>query len=366
LLLLGVILFYFFFDLRGVEQHVLPSTSIASLPIDTVPLSARTYSPELVSFWKAFSEQLENARPKCDAIAVNGGHHMSKMDYEPMYHHKPRVDYIDLDTDTLYNMRQSHHYMVNATRHFAHELPYDRETQGIVTTGGGKYSSPLLISLRMLRKTGSKLPVEVFIPTLDEYDSKLCESLLPPLNAKCRILSDVFALIPSNDTINSYQYKVFAILFSSFEDVFFLDADNFPAFNPDSILITEPFNSTGLVTWPDMWAQTSSKQFFEIADVPIPPVTRLSSESGQVLYSKKKQSASLLLATYYNYYGPDHYWPLLSQNAWGQGDKETFLHAALVLNMSFWDVKNSRLEPGSMDSTRRFPPCRNGTASSRR
>jgi alpha 1,2-mannosyltransferase len=309
------------------------------LSLDTTPTHARTYPVQLIRFWISFVQHLEAARPDCEEIAVDGNMDIAKMNFEPMYHRKPRVNYINMNQEDMAAMRISHRYMAEISRKMAAELPYTRGSRGIVTTAGGTYTSPLLVSLRMLRRSGSKLPVEVFVSSWAEYDANMCEHMLPPLNARCRILSDMFSLTPAADVISHYQYKVFSILFSSFEDVFFLDADSFPAFNPDSILQTDPFKSIGLVTWPDMFAQSSSRCFFEIAEVPIPPVSRYSTESGQILYSKRKHGASLLLATYYNYYGPDYYYRLQSQNAWGQGDKETFLHAAIALNMSFYDVK---------------------------
>jgi Mannosyltransferase putative len=48
---------------------------------------------------------------------------------------------------------------------------------------------------------------------------------------------------------------------------------------------------------------------------------RSSTESGEIMYSKPKHELSLLLATYYNYYGPDFYYPLQSQGAPGEGDR---------------------------------------------
>jgi len=48
---------------------------------------------------------------------------------------------------------------------------------------------------------------------------------------------------------------------------------------------------------------------------------------------------TLLLITYYNFYGPSHYYTLLSQGAVGQGDKEAYLAAAIALNTTFFDVK---------------------------
>ena len=332
-----------------------PYDSGIVLPVDTTPTHARTYPAAVVSFWTTFAHHLETARPRCKPIEVNGDMDIGRAKFEPMYHRKPRIDYITLDETDFYDLRDPHRYMADISRKMAKQIPYQRNTRGIVTAaGGGRYFGPLVVSLRMLRRTGSKLPVEVFLSSWAEYDQQLCEHILPQLNAKCRILSDMFSLTPALDIVSDYQYKVFAILFSSFEDVFFLDADSFPVINPDPVMTIDPFKSLGLVTWPDMWAQTSSKWFFAIAGVPCPPVNRFSTDGGQILYSKRKHGASLLLATYYNYYGPDYYYRLQSQNAWGQGDKETFLHAALALNMPFYDVKTALWNVGQWESESNF------------
>jgi alpha 1,2-mannosyltransferase len=231
--------------------------------------------------------------------------------------------------------------MVDNIEHLVPELPYHAQTRGIVMTAGGPYIDILLVSIRMLRRVGSQLPVEVFLDTGSDYDHRLCEKILPALNAKCKILSDIWSTTPSSEKLKSYQYKVFALLFSSFEDVLFLDADAFPAHNPDRVLDEEPFNSRGLVTWPDFWALSSSSLFYHIAVIPPPALNeRASSESGIMLFSKRRHAGSILLATYYNYYGPKIYYPLLSQGAGGEGDKETFLHAAMVMGEEFYAIRS--------------------------
>jgi alpha 1,2-mannosyltransferase len=317
-------------------------------PIDT------TFPPKLVEFWTTFAGHLETARPGCGPIEVDGGMDTSLAKFEMQYLRKPRVDYIRLSEQDLEAMQASHEYMADVSRNMAKQIPYQSGARGVVTTAGGRYTSPMMVSLRMLRRVGSELPVEVFVPSWAEYDNGLCEHILPRLGATCRILSEMLSMTPALDSVSHYQYKVFAILFSSFEDVFFLDADCFPVVNPDSVMTTEPFRSLGLVTWPDMWAQTSSHFFFDIAGVATPPVDRFSTEAGQLVYSKQKHGASLLLATYYNYYGPDYYYGLQSQNAWGQGDKETFLHAALALNLTFYDVKTETWNVGRWTSNDDF------------
>jgi len=259
-----------------------------------------------------------------------------------------RLNVTTISENDFRAMKDSHECMKVGAKVLAPRLPYVPNSRGIVMTAGGWYFGVAITSVRMLRRTGSTLPVEVFLDTWADYDIKTCEEILPSLNAKCLVLSDIFGTTSNFGSLFSYQYKVFALLFSSFEQVLFLDADAFPAHNPDTVLDLEPYTSTGLVTYPDFWVSTTSSLFYAIAAVPIPPLSlRRSSESGVMLYSKRIHSQALLLAAYYNYYGPNFYYPLLSQGALGEGDKETFLHAALALGEPFYDVRTPVTVMGS-------------------
>jgi alpha 1,2-mannosyltransferase len=61
---------------------------------------------------------------------------------------------------------------------------------------------------------------------------------------------------------------------------------------------------------------TASHLFYDIFRIDVAPMNfRRASESGIILYSKRRHAAGLLLATYYNYFGPDFYYPLLTQGA---------------------------------------------------
>ena len=223
-----------------------------------------------------------------------------------------------------------------------YDLPYEKHTRGIVTTAGGPYLPVAVVSIHMLRRTGSELPVEIFLASQDEWDSEICSTVLPALNAQCVVLQDIFQHADDNNVIaiEKYQYKVMSILLSSFEEVLFLDSDCFPVYDPEQLFETEPFTSTGMVLWPDFWAMSESPYFFDIARIDAPSITeRASTESGQIMYSKAKHSLSIMLAAYYNYYGPDFYYPLQSQGAPGEGDKDTFPWAAAALNQSFYHVR---------------------------
>ena len=295
-------------------------------------------SPQLITFWTEFEKRLLEAKP--DGAPVRPWRAVSFGEEQADPNTAVRLNYIKMDENDIKALSVSHRRMVGSLVQLAPQLPYERGTRGIVMSAGGKYFGVAITSIRMLQRSGSKLPVQVFLDTWDDYDVIGCEHILPSLNARCFVLAEIWSKAQSHVSLEKYQYKVLALVFSSFEDIIFLDADAFPAHDPDYLLDVEPFLSTGLVTWPDFWISTSSHYFYEIAGLDVPPLTmRACSESGIMIYSKRMHADSLLLSVYYNYYGPSHYYPLLSQGAPGEGDKETFLHAALALGKSFYDVR---------------------------
>lgn len=334
------------------------------------------------SFYKNILKDIIAAKP---AIKNTLGRYKDKLEsvrYEdnppdPLISQKYLEGFLDLDDSDLDALSASHSKILKNLPEKAPEGLYAND--GIVYVGGGKFNWLTLLSVRALRASGCQLPVEILIPTLDEYELGLCSRIFPAMNAKCIYMptalygSDVeFA---SGLKFKGYQYKCLAILLSSFENVLFLDSDNIVTYAPDHLLESEPFTSSGLVVWPDYWRRTTSPSFFHIAGVDvsqtelspiyvekwafyqdqemprdkdwyseIPFHERLgaipdpSSESGQLLISKKTHLKALLLALYYNSYGPEFYYPMFSQGAKGEGDKETFLAATVVLKKSFYQV----------------------------
>ncbi|SCU85346.1 LANO_0C04016g1_1 [Lachancea nothofagi CBS 11611] len=247
---------------------------------------------------------------------------------------------------------------------------------GIVTVGGGKFSVLSFLIIKTLRNLGTTLPVEVFIPPKDEGETEFCETLLPKYNAKCIFISDVLP----KDTIDNfnfegYQFKSISIIASSFENLLLLDADNFPIKPLDKIFDEEPYKSRGMVLWPDFWRRTTNPAYYDIADISVnykkrvrncmddmtPPqlytpdmtdlsnvplhdlehtIPDVSTESGQLMISKSKHLATVLLSLYYNVNGPSWYYPIFSQKASGEGDKETFIAAANYYELPSYQVKS--------------------------
>ncbi|SCV00881.1 LAMI_0G07910g1_1 [Lachancea mirantina] len=259
---------------------------------------------------------------------------------------------------------------------FDHLFPRE---EGIITVGGGRFSLLTYSMIKVLREHNTTLPVEVIIPPQDEGDNDYCNNVLPALNAKCVYFRDVLPKSLLKDwKFERYQIKAVALLISSFKKVLYIDADNFPLKNLDGIFESNVFEENGLVLWPDLWRRMTAPVFYRIANVEVdflkrvrslgddvsPPsrysafapdemynkksvpfhdllgtVPDSASESGQLLVDKTRHFQTLLLALYYNVYGPEWYYSLFSQGTAGEGDKETFAVAAHVLRRKYYQVK---------------------------
>ncbi|KAL6451763.1 MNN22 Alpha-1 [Candida maltosa Xu316] len=264
-----------------------------------------------------------------------------------------------------------------------HQLPeklplsiYKPNSYGIVTIGGNFYSWLALVQLLGLRKLGSQLPVEVVIPTLDDYrkEAHFCEEVLPKYNAKCVLVPEVLGIeVAKYWNFKSYQYKALALAISSFENTLLLDSDNIPVMKPEKIFESSVYKDNGMILWPDYWERTMSPEWHNIVNKPysttkkirqgrfplINPITLtpetnnqtkfndlegtlpdLSTESGQVIINKKTHGKVVLLSLYYNIFGPEIYYKLFSLGAMGEGDKDTFAAAAYACDAGYYQVKS--------------------------
>ncbi len=303
------------------------------------------FATVLVPFWAALSRVLVNAVPRCSP-PKRWGDPAPLLDFEHKQEITERLDLLDMPDEDIEQMKQAHKWMVDEIPRLP-SVPYRKGTRGIVTTAGGTYMPVMVVSLIELRRTGSTLPVEVFMKDTDEYEKAICDEKLPQLNAKCIVLADTVNAVPTRMKIEHYQLKVFAMLFSTFEEILFLDADSMPFRNPDHLFDVEPYISSHMVVWPDFWVSTASPIFYDIASVPVPPLYETcTTESGQMVISKATHASVLVLAAYYNFNGPDYYYPLISQGGPGEGDKDTFVAAAQAFNQTFYMVQEPVHAPG--------------------
>ncbi|KAE8448957.1 hypothetical protein EG329_008753 [Mollisiaceae sp. DMI_Dod_QoI] len=315
--------------------------------------TGNTASDDIQSLWSHWSKIIHDARPKTQHILLSSNAYplgIASSDHGSR--EDPRNRVINPESD-IKSLRSSHSTFLKTLQ--TEDVVGDIfKGQGVVTVGGGEYFGPAIIGLHMLRKTGCTLPVEIFVADASEYEPSICEDYLPKYGARCLILSDFLhngSTVPTFE-VTHYQLKSLAMLFSSFAEILYLDSDSIPLFNPSTELFsTEPYKSNGLVIWPDFWISTESPLFYTIAGLHSFPsnLPKTSSEAGQILFNKKTHLKTLLLAIYYNIYGPDTYYPLLSQGVLGQGDKETFMAAALVAGESYYRVKTGVASIGRND-----------------
>lgn len=235
-----------------------------------------------------------------------------------------------------------------------------RGGRGIVILAGGKYSGYAATTLGMLRQSGSKLPVEVWMKNGSEDRKRWCSELAEQ-GAVCRMLAEYIRLGSPSDWFNpfswlksaeyvpwsAYQWKTFAILFSTFEEVLFLDADSMPLLNPDSLFEDHHYRNNGVVLWPDYWRYVTSPWLPYIVGMTADKSDMLygeqTVESGQMLWNKRTHwkvrlshsndicleqqaykmhtSQPLLLAAYYAYAGPNFWYTLTVDLGNGWGDK---------------------------------------------
>lgn len=289
---------------------------------------------------------------------------------------------LDISDDTFQKLKKSHHGYIHehmdklinklGVSTFGNLRPESTEwdayrgSSGYVLVGGGKYSWLSYLVVKQIRATGATLPIEIFIPTKADYELKFCEEVLPAYNARCNVLDQKLSeWLTLSFNINGYQYKMLAMLASKFENVLYLDSDLFPVRNMEHLFSSSFFKEKGLILWPDYWARTTNPKFYEIAELQVSEkkvrtsaydakhnkekqdsefnfqnsqfhdfentLPNPTSEAGVLLVNKTSHLRTLLLALYYNVYGPHFYYPLMTQGAAGEGDKETFIAAALVM-----------------------------------
>ncbi|KAH6623575.1 mannosyltransferase putative-domain-containing protein [Chaetomium tenue] len=282
-------------------------------------------------WWIEFFGRLESTRIALPPLKLRGRSLNWKPDVDGT-----RLDRLDLTEEDEAILRKSHASFISQLAVFASHLPYRAGTTGIVTTAGERNFGQVISLVLMARRAGSRLPIEIILDSSSPWVDLVCSETMPRLNATCVSLPEKWTGIDLPEgKLMRFQWKYLSIIASTFQNVLFLDADCLLVRNPDPIfdLGSEPFTSTGFITWPDFWASTTAPRFYRIAgDLEIPSVTsRATSESGMMVYDKSRHADTLLLAAYYNYNGPKHYYVMLCQHGAGEGDKETYFHAALVL-----------------------------------
>ncbi|KAI9209357.1 mannosyltransferase putative-domain-containing protein [Polychytrium aggregatum] len=192
-------------------------------------------------------------------------------------------------------------------------------TRGIVMTGGPKDVGRVIGLVRHLRAVGCLLPVEVLYFG-DEYSADVA-ARLRTVNVTALDMSDPSHVAFPIQAISSLRSKKLgsgklpSIVGSSFEEVLYLDPDNFPVRDPSYLFDSPEYRLAGTVLWTDYWRTSRWNPIWHTMGLCWE--REWETESGMVLVHKRKAWRGLVTALYMNIHS-DFYYQLIF------GDKDTF------------------------------------------
>jgi hypothetical protein len=199
--------------------------------------------------------------------------------------------------------------------------------RGIVICGGGlRYFTNAWVCINMLRRSGCKLPVELWYRGRSEMDARM-KALLTPLGVECIDACRMRKAFPIR-RLGGWELKPYAILRSTFREVLLLDADNVAVVNPEFLFETPEFRTTGAVFWPDYDAGRNAKLAAIWRSCGLRQPREREFESGQIVVDKERCWAALCLSLWFNEHSDFYY-------QYVHGDKETFHLAFRKLNKSY-------------------------------
>jgi hypothetical protein len=208
--------------------------------------------------------------------------------------------------------------------------------RGIVILAAGYNFHLASIVYTFLRDYKCTLPVEVW-----QVGDELSPLQKKFLSDKGMIVKDMlveqkkrsaFAHIPivtrslQNHDSRKYHLKSMAILLSDFQEILYLDSDNYPVANPEYLFNTEAYKSNGAVFWADFWKFPPSHIIWKITETSY--VDEWEQESGQMLLDKKRAWKGLLTALFFQF--DSFYFEIV------HGDKDTFRFAFKVTNTPYY------------------------------
>src|SRR5262249_16652562 len=114
---------------------------------------------------------------------------------------------------------------------------------------GLKYVTCAWVCLRMLRRLGCKLPIELWHRGGTDWNDTLSR-LVDPYDIDVVDASVVLRSHPA-DIDHPFAIKPYAMIHSKFREVLWLDADQVPVQNPEFLFDTPEYRAHGAVFWPD-------------------------------------------------------------------------------------------------------------------
>jgi alpha 1,2-mannosyltransferase len=207
--------------------------------------------------------------------------------------------------------------------------------RGIVTCAGGqRYFTCAWVLIWILRRVHqTQLPIQVWHLGRKEMSDAM-RLLLEEQNVEVINAETVLHQYPAR-IAGGWPLKPYAIAQSRFREVIFLDADTVPFTDPAVMLGWDLYQDSGLLLWPDRLDLRATNPVW--AFLGLEPRECVSADSGVLAVDKQRHLETLEIATLLNEHWPEVYQYL-------HGDKDTFLLAALLLN-----VQHSLIEARPFD-----------------
>lgn len=210
--------------------------------------------------------------------------------------------------------------------------------RGIVICAGLRLFPCAWVAIKMLRRLGCPLPIEMWHLGPEEMTAAIRRSV-EPLGVRC-----VDALErchgPAARKLKGWELKAFALLHCSFAEVLLLDADNVPVENPDFLFDEPEYLRTGAIFWPDFGRLHPQRAIWDLCGVSYRDEPEF--ESGQIVIHKARCWRALHLAMHLNEHSGYYY-------RFIHGDKESFHMAWRKLEQEYaMPARGIEALPGAM------------------
>jgi alpha 1,2-mannosyltransferase len=226
---------------------------------------------------------------------------------------------IDLDNSAIRELRK---YWKEYLRDIP-QYPGSFSGRGIVISAGGlRYFTCVWITIRMLRRQGCTLPIELWYAGNELSEEVIDE--IKALNVTARNFLD-----NGSTQLTGFMLKPLSILLSSFREILFVDADNLAFGNPECLFEAEEYKKYGAIFWPDLWKTPPENPIWAITGNAY--VLCNEQESGQLLVDKERCWRELHLCLHFNLLGNIYHQLLM-------GDKDTFRFAWMTLRTPFYMI----------------------------